>query len=196
MLTHWTDMVIYRPTLGITHHCTVLVIASPYTMFDTEPMQWRLWHVARYNPYFQKCAGNKQCSQIILPRIRLWCNEQLQLEWQNQWQFRHWWWFRRWGYQSWPVWRLRGTVKWKALSWWGDAKSFFALDLDSNMENKDEMNDVCNLLARTDFAEVDHQGTHFSAADHWLQKESTIFGSGIGLPFSKRNQDNTMYYET
>ena len=52
------------------------------------------------------------------------------------------------------------------------------------MENEDEMNDVCNLLARTDFAEVNQQGTHFNAADHQLQKESTVFGSGIGLPFS------------
>ena len=56
------------------------------------------------------------------------------------------------------------------------------------MENEDEMNNVCNLLARTYFAEVDQQGTHFSAADHQLQKESTVVGSGIGFPFSKRNR--------
>ena len=64
---------------------------------------------------------------------------------------------------------------------------FFALDLDSNMENEDRMNDVCNLPARTDFAEVGQQGTHFSADDHQLQKESTIFGNGIGF-LSERNR--------
>ena len=56
------------------------------------------------------------------------------------------------------------------------------------MENKDGINDVCNLLARTDFAGVDQQGTHFSAADHQVLMESTVFGSGIGFPFSERNR--------
>ena len=59
---------------------------------------------------------------------------------------------------------------------------FFDLDLDSNMENEDEMNDVCNLLARTDFAEVDQQGTHFSATDHQVLNESIVFGQIQKLP--------------